>query len=63
MPILLILYSPQVAGITSLTVPPTPPATRAGVQSPVSCGATPPHSPGYPSPPCSPVKSEPKVKP
>lgn len=34
-------------------------APRVGAASPVSCGATPPHSPQYPSPPSSPARSEP----
>lgn len=31
-------------------------APRVGAASPVSCGATPPHSPQYPSPPSSPAR-------
>ncbi|KAL5249506.1 hypothetical protein ACHWQZ_G018385 [Mnemiopsis leidyi] len=42
-----------IARLTTVSCPPNPPP-RLGAQSPVSCGATPPHSPGYPSPPSSP---------
>jgi len=37
-------------------------APRVGAASPVSCGATPPHSPQYPSPPSSPARETGPVK-